>query len=146
MLEWARANGCVFPRVNICSFDTFGLGVRAIADIPTGCDAVVIPLKLLINEDTVKRSAFYTALSHSAVDLTDPYHLLYAFMLHERAKGPEGFWWPYWNSLPADVGTAPSLSDADLAPARGTNIFEQVRTIRKQMAQVRCTCREMPES
>jgi hypothetical protein len=134
LLTWAQSNGCLFPRLEAKDFAVYGCGLGATVDIPAGRDVVVVPLKLVICEETATASSLHSALSACNIALDDPYHLIYAFMLHEKAKGPDGLWWPYWNSLPVVVPTPPSMNDEELRVARGTNLFEQVKAIRHQMS------------
>jgi hypothetical protein len=80
-----------------------------------------------------KRSPFYGTLSQCCPDITDPYHVVFAFMLHEKSKGPKSRWSEYWQVLPSVVATPVSLDDGQLECARGTGLYEKVLAIRKQM-------------
>lgn len=135
LLQWAVAHGCQLPRVAPHHTAEQGWGMQAATDVPAGTDVIVVPLALLIHEQAAREcTALATALADAGVVLADGTHWVYAFMLHERAKGPAGLWWPYWASLPAPVPTPPAWSDAELDVARGTNLWAQVQAIRAQMA------------
>lgn len=132
--EWCIENGCKFPRLELKDdIAGFGSGFMIKTDIPTGVDAVVTPLKLLINAIVVRSSPLYHALCSMNIDCTD-HELVWLFMVHERHKGLKSFWHPYLDILPRVPNTPLFYTDEELNAMKGTNIYHEVARLRRQGA------------
>lgn len=133
--EWCRSQGCQFPRVSLGEIEGFGGGVICRSDIPDGFDAVVVPLDLLINVETVKRSELWGTLSSFNLNLSD-YEWIYVFLLWEKYKKSGSRWAPYIEILPKELPVPLLTDDDELKCIRHTNMMSDIIKIRQAMARL----------
>lgn len=105
-LNWLAQNGLLMNKLEMpVNFDGTN-GVRAKTDIQPNEAFLFVPNKLLITVESARQSEiaevfknheqlFFTNLERDSLTVI-------VYLMHERLKGPESFWYPYFDAL--DMG------------------------------------------
>ncbi|OMJ86347.1 hypothetical protein SteCoe_12134 [Stentor coeruleus] len=101
--KWADDNGVICPNLDypVAFWDEGVIGTAAKNDIPPNKAYVFVPYSICINLQRAKSSEishifkkrFFTKHSRG----ND--HILWIFVLYEKLKGPESFWYPYFTTM-----------------------------------------------
>ncbi|OMJ89573.1 hypothetical protein SteCoe_8279 [Stentor coeruleus] len=101
--KWLDDNGCICPNLEypVAFYEEGIIGATAKTDIPPNKAYVFVPYNLCISIQKAKTSEishifkkrFFT--QHSRAND----HILWVFILYEKLKGTESFWYPYFKTL-----------------------------------------------
>ena len=104
-LDWFENNGGEINSVGLGHFQDQGRGIIALTDVKAGQTVLSIPMKVMFSADRLKASR--DAVDKEILKLfTDDDDIVLASLLYESFRGPESFFAPYLQLLPAYV---PSL-------------------------------------
>ena len=103
--NWLLANGCVSPSLTfpVAFWESGEIGALAKSPIPPNKAFIFVPYSLCITASVAKNSEIghifesypYWYSGHSgAVD-----YIIWTFMVFERIKGPNSFWYPYFETV-----------------------------------------------
>lgn len=126
--EWLKQNKAYYPKIEFFIFEKEGRGLIAKEDIEPEEDMCILPLKMLITEYTVRESEIGKLIIQSNIlsFIKEPWPFIYIFMIHEKFKKSESFWYPYFEILPEKILTPLSFSNDLLEELKGSNLYEGV--------------------
>ena len=122
--KWLEVNGAKFPKIEWPSLDTTG-GVRgavAIETIATDEAMISIPGHLMMSPPIAYMSDIGSYLRQNK-DILKTDLLLSVFIMSERSKDKESFFYPFLQILP-EPGTISSWPDSDLIQLQVLSQFE----------------------
>ncbi|CAL1544509.1 unnamed protein product [Lymnaea stagnalis] len=120
--------GRSIKKLEVAYFKNIGRGLKCKRHIEVGDTIISIPLDLLITTNTVFNSEI-GAVILSGNDCFTPQQLLTIFLIIERCKGENSFWFPYLSTLPT-VYTTPLYFTNDeikLLTTRGKQMADEYR-------------------
>jgi hypothetical protein len=112
--KWLEVNGAKFPKIEWPSLDTTGgvRGATAIETVATNEVMIEIPGHLMMSPPAAFASEIGPLLRQNT-DLLRTDLLLSVFIMSERSKGPDSFFYPFLRILP-EPGTIANWHDNDL--------------------------------
>ena len=112
--KWLETNGAKFPKIEWPSLDTTGgvRGATAIESIATNEVMIEIPGHMMMSPPVAFASDIGALLRQNS-DILRTDILLSVFIMSERSKGAESFFYPFLRILP-EPGTIANWQDKDL--------------------------------
>lgn len=137
LTEWFKEhNGKIDPALSLQKDDRNGYHFRSIRDVPASLDQngtpiCRCPLNLTLSYLNVKIPAppgipdcSNESVVSKIIDRISPQNAGYIFLVEQRLKGKQSFWWPYIDALPKEkeLSTPLWFEEADLKWLLGTNM------------------------
>jgi hypothetical protein len=142
LIEWFKAhNGKIDPALSLQKDDQNGYHFRtSVGDLPAspdqnGTPICRCPLNLTLSYLNVKiptppgiRDCSNESVVSKIIDRISPQTAGYIFLIEQRLKGKQSFWWPYVDALPKEkeLSTPLWFEEADLKWLLGTNMHSSV--------------------
>lgn len=124
---WLRHNGCRFPHVRLSDYNNEARGVHAAVDIHPQERVLDVPLRLLITTEVASSSPLARRIAFKCVNFASRHTPLALYLLEEREKGVQSFWYPYLCSLPQEYGFMPAFfTEPELAWLRGSFALKKI--------------------
>ena len=133
LVHWL-APSAQFHSVYIQYDDSGDHCLHALHKIPAGQTVLSVPYSHMLTLDQAKESTIGRQLTQRWDNETSRHAYIAAYVLSEAARGNDGDWWPYLQSLPASTNhLASAWSDDELQWLKGT---EALRIAREQQQMV----------
>ena len=130
-LDWLRANGAVFPKIQWPARTTVAnvRGTVALDDIAGGEKMLCIPSKLIMSPVTARNAkdighVFCSPESFKKFRSDGTYETV-VFLMHEKLLGERSFWYPYIATLP-EPRTAGDWTAQEIAELQNSMFAEDV--------------------
>lgn len=133
LTTWMKDNGWK-PTCRLapaCFADT-GRGLMAAQNINVGQPLAIVPGRLVITVDSVSISSF--GKHFTSVYKTQ--QVLATFLMYERHKGPDSFWYNYIVSLPTTISNAAYCSIENLPSDLSAKVLDHHNTIMATFNQI----------
>ncbi|XP_077293295.1 SET domain containing 3 [Arctopsyche grandis] len=121
--RWLSDNGVDLSGIEITEFPNYGLGLKATKSFTEGENIINIPRKLIMTEDSAKKSILGAFINKDPILKLMPNIALVMYLLLTKFT-PNSFWKPYIDILPTSYDTVLYFSLEDLEDLRGTPNFK----------------------
>ncbi|CAF1567198.1 unnamed protein product, partial [Didymodactylos carnosus] len=138
--KWLDENNVIYQNVDICQ-SSFGYSLRSKIEIASHTHVIQIPKHVLMYADChfqQETSILFRDVENLIYDQIDKETFyLTLFLLEERLKGNESFWYPYLNLLPKHFTTPLFFTDEQLDNyLELTSPYHMARTMKESMKDV----------
>ncbi|XP_078699190.1 SET domain-containing protein 4-like [Branchiostoma floridae x Branchiostoma belcheri] len=113
LMRWLRKNGFQETHLVLTDFPDTGRGVMATRNLKAGDCIVSLPENLLITTTTVVNSHLAQFIKNWKPPLT-PKQVLSLYLIAEKSRGKDSFWYPYLQTLPTSYTTPSYFSTAEV--------------------------------
>ncbi|XP_066283087.1 SET domain-containing protein 4-like [Branchiostoma lanceolatum] len=113
LMRWLRKNGFRETHLVLTDFPDTGRGVMTTRNLKEGDCIVSLPENLLITTTTVVNSHLGQYIKNWKPHLT-PKQVLSLYLIAEKFRGKDSFWYPYLQTLPASYTTPSYFSTAEV--------------------------------
>ncbi|KAI8387517.1 hypothetical protein BD560DRAFT_118645 [Blakeslea trispora] len=140
-IKWILDNGGSMKKIEIRNdSEDIDSGIYATEQVEDGEGFFTIPFKICISE-RIARQVFPSCSNYSGQGVSA------FFLLLEKMKGEESFYWPYINILPKSIKTAMSFDENDLAYIKNTNLESVVKERKANLhAEYKGILSQLPET
>ncbi|XP_035686977.1 SET domain-containing protein 4-like isoform X2 [Branchiostoma floridae] len=113
LMRWLRRNGFRDSHLVLTDFPDTGRGVMSTRNLKEGDCIVSLPENLLITTTTVVNSHLGQYIKTWKPRLT-PKQVLSLYLIAEKSRGKDSFWYPYIQTLPTSYTTPSYFSTAEV--------------------------------
>ena len=116
LLKWAKQNGIYFGKLCPAMFTQTGRGLMTNKSLIHGDIVISVPENMLITLKTANESKIGRQLSKlqtKHLDLSTK-QMLCVFLLYEKYRGRNSFWYPYITTLPKSFTTPAYFSEEEI--------------------------------
>jgi len=107
MIKWMKDGGCQFPMLYMKYYSEDYRGVHALTRVSEGQLILYVPLSHIMTSELAKASDIGKKLISSGCELRSEHSYLASYLLQEKYKGQDSFWYPYINILPVKYRNMP---------------------------------------
>lgn len=123
LINWVKESGGVTEAVSIDVFENVDFGLKANGAIPEGDLICAVPRKLMITLENVEQSLLKNIIANDPMVQHMGNVALALFVILEKAKGTDSYWYPYISTLPKDYNTVLYFAYDDLQKLKGSPIL-----------------------
>lgn len=147
MVQWLISGGSKFPKMYLQYYSEDYRGVHALTKIPPEEVILEVPLKMIMTSDLAKEAYFGKRIVESGYDPLSTHTFLATYLLQEKLKGQESFWFPFIDILPSSYRNMPIFFDEEeLSYLKGSfslkKIDERIESLTKEYNGL---CEHIPE-
>lgn len=137
-VSWLKNAGAKFEHVSIASFESYGLGLKANADIKKEDLLCSIPRSVMLSYDKIKTSGTFGKFVKRDPMLSEMNNVALAmFLLHEKFKA-NSYWKPYIDMLPENYSTVHYFTYEEMLQLSGTRALKPALNLFKSLARQYC--------
>jgi len=114
LIEWLREGGSRFNKLYLRTYSAEHRGVHALAPIQPDELILYVPHHQVMTSAVAMESGIGKQMVDQGLELRSKHSYLAAYLLQERAKGKESYWYPYIQSLPKTYANMPIFFKPDL--------------------------------
>lgn len=142
LCRWLKDGGALFPKLYLQYYSDEHRGCHSLTKIPPDDVILFVPHKYVMTSDKAKASAIGKAILSSTVELRSKHSYLASYLLQEKHRGKESFWFPYINVLPHAYKTMPIFFHENmLAELQGSfslrKIADRIDNLRREYDNIR---------
>lgn len=142
MCNWMRDGGAKFPKLYLQFYSEDYRGCHSLTKIPPDDVILYVPHKYVMTSEVAKASKIGKHIIASPVELRSKHSYLASYLLQEKHKGKESFWYPYLAVLPEKYANMPLFFDEDmLALLKGSfslqKIADRIDSLRREYDNIR---------
>lgn len=147
MQRWLKDGGARFPKLYLQYYGEDYRGVHCLTKVYTGDVVLYVPFKYIMTSEVARESPIGRKIIASKVELRSKHSFLASYLLVEKARGKDSFWYPYLECLPQKYANMPLFFDEPtLAHLEGSfclqKIAERIDGLRQEYDNIR---RAVPE-
>lgn len=148
MVNWLQSNGAQFPKLYLQYYSEDYRGVHCLTRIPVDDVILYVPHNLIMTSQVAMASEIGKKVVESGVELRSKHSYLACYLLQEREKGAESFWYPYIQCLPAYYSNMPIFfNDETLALLQGSftlaKITDRTESLRAEYEAIKAVVPEL---
>jgi histone-lysine N-methyltransferase SETD3 len=147
LVKWLLDNGCSFPMLYFEYLAVDFRGVATNADIANNEIILKVSPACLLTIEKAKESAIGRRIISAGCRLRSTHSYVAAFILEERKKGTDSFWFPYIDILPKSYRHMPVfLDETELKYLTGSLVLSEVEDRRESYrVEYQNLCQFVPE-
>jgi histone-lysine N-methyltransferase SETD3 len=130
MLEWLAAGRAKFPKLYLQYYSEDYRGVHCNAHIPEDEIILQVPLSHIMTSEVARESSIGLQICNAesvGLELRSKHTYLAVYLLTERSKGRDSFWFPFLSALPVKYRNMPIFFDeAELAWLTGSMCLDKI--------------------
>ena len=107
MCNWLRSGGAQFPKLYLQYYSEDYRGVHALARVPPDDIICYVPFSLIMTSQVAMESEIGKQIIAAKVDLRSKHSYLASYLLQEKERGNDSYWYPYLTCLPAYYNNMP---------------------------------------
>lgn len=134
MVDWLLEGGSTFPKLSLKYYSYDYRGIHAASDIGPEETIVSIPYNYIMTTEVAKDGPLCRRITSSGCLLRSKHSFLAVFLLEEREKGNQSFWYPYINILPVKYANKPiNFTQEELSWLKGSFSLEKISQQRESL-------------
>jgi tetratricopeptide (TPR) repeat protein len=147
LTQWLQAGGARFPKIYLQYYSEDHRGVHALTSLSSEDIILYVPQNYIMTSEIAKASGIAKKMVDCGMELRSKHSYLASYLLQERKKGKDSFWWPYILCLPQKYSNMPIFFDqAKLKLLQGSFTLSKIADrIESLKAEYESICENVPE-
>ena len=128
MCNWLRSGGAQFPKLYLQYYSEDYRGVHALARVPPDDIILYVPFSLIMTSQVAMESEIGKQIIAAKVELRSKHSYLASYLLQEKEKATDSYWYPYLACLPAYYNNMPIFFPPSLlAMLKGSFTLQKIQ-------------------